>query len=46
MKNTTQVLDYLSVQKEQFKGKLLQMPQRNQIPVTVSERLIVEFYSR
>ncbi len=46
MKNTPQVLDYISVQKEQFKGKLLQVPPRNQIPVTVSERLIVEFYSR
>lgn len=46
MKNTPQVLDYISVQKEQLKGKLLQVPQRNQIPVSVNERLIVEFYSR
>lgn len=46
IKNTPQVLDYLSVQKEQIKGKLLNMPQRAQIPVNVNERLIVEFYSR
>ncbi len=46
IKNTPQVLDYISVQKDQFKGKLLQIPQRSQIPVSVNERLIVEFYSR
>ncbi len=46
LKNTPQVLEYISVQKEQFKGKYLQVPPRNQIPLTVNERLIVEFYSR
>lgn len=46
IKNTPSVLDYLSVQKEEFKGKLLELPQRNQIPVNVNDRLIVEFYSR
>ncbi len=46
LKNTPQVLEYISVQKEQFKGKLLQVPNRNQVPVIVNERLIVEFYSR
>ncbi|MBI3589926.1 MAG: 30S ribosomal protein S4 [Candidatus Melainabacteria bacterium] len=46
IKNTPQVLDYISVQKEEFKGKLKEVPQRQQIPVNVNDRLIVEFYSR
>ena len=46
LKNTPQVLDYLSVDKEEFKGKLKEMPQRQQIPVIVNDRLIVEYYSR
>lgn len=46
LKNTPQVLEYISVQKDDFKGKLLTMPQRGQIPVNVNDRLIVEFYSR
>lgn len=46
LKESPQVLDYVSVQKEEFKGKLVTMPERAQIPVNVSERLVVEFYSR
>ena len=46
IKNTPQVLDYISVEKEHFKGKLVTMPNRGQIPVNVNERLIVEYYSR
>lgn len=46
MKNLAVVQEYISLDKEAFKGKLLEMPQRNQIPITVNERLIVEFYSR
>lgn len=46
LKNTPQVLDYLSVNKEEFRGKLKEMPQRQQIPVIVNDRLIVEYYSR
>lgn len=46
LKNAPQVLEYLSVSKEEFKGKLKELPQRNQIPVNVNDRLIVEFYSR
>ena len=46
IKDTPQVLDYISVQKEQFKGKLIEIPQRSQIPLNVNERLIVEYYSR
>ena len=46
LKNAPQVLDYISVQKEQFKGKLVQEPTRSQIPININERLIVEYYSR
>lgn len=46
MKNNPGTLDYITVDKKQFKGKLNQIPLREQIPITVSERLIVEFYSR
>lgn len=46
IKNTPQVLDYVAVEKEHFKGKLVNMPNRGQIPVNVNERLIVEYYSR
>lgn len=46
VKNNPAVLDYVSVEKEQFTGKLLEMPQRQKIPVLVNDRLIVEFYSR
>ena len=46
IKNNPLALEYVSVQKEQFTGKLLGIPQRSQIPVNVNDRLIVEFYSR
>lgn len=46
VKNNPQTLDYLSIQKDEYKGKLVEMPQRSQIPVSVNDRLIVEFYSR
>lgn len=46
IKNSPQTLEYISVSKEEFKGKLKDMPQRNQIPINVNDRLIVEFYSR
>lgn len=40
------VVPYLRVQKEEFSGKLLEMPQRADIPININDRLIVEFYSR
>ena len=46
IKNAPQVLEYTAVDKEHFKGKLTSFPKRSQIPITVSERLIVEYYSR
>jgi small subunit ribosomal protein S4 len=46
MKNLPLVVEYISIEKGSFKGKLIEVPQRSQIPITVNERLIVEFYSR
>ncbi len=46
LKNTPQVLQYISVHKENFTGKLVEMPQRAEIPIVVNDRLIVEYYSR
>jgi len=46
LKNNPQVLDYLKVDKDACKGKLVEMPNRAQVPVIINERLIVEYYSR
>ena len=46
LKNAPQTLEYISVQKDEFKGKLVDSPQRSQIPIAINDRLIVEFYSR
>lgn len=46
IKNTPSVLEYISVKKDEFTGKLIELPQRAKIPVNVNERLIVEYYSR
>ncbi|MCB1052026.1 MAG: 30S ribosomal protein S4 [Acidobacteria bacterium] len=37
---------YLSTDRENFKGSLTAMPERDQIPVKIDEQLIVEFYSQ
>ncbi len=39
-------LAWLEVDKAGLKGKLLQLPEREQIPVNVKEQLIVELYSK
>lgn len=39
-------LPYLEVDLEKLQGKLLRMPERDEIPVNIDETLIVEFYSR
>jgi len=46
LSDSPQVLDYLQVNKEEFTGKLVEMPKRANIPITVNDRLVVEFYSR
>lgn len=38
--------EWLEVDKDNFKGKLLNVPSREQIPVEIDERLIVEYYSK
>jgi small subunit ribosomal protein S4 len=45
---TTEVgsIEWLEVEKDNFKGKILSIPTREQIPLDVDERLIVEYYSK
>lgn len=38
--------EWIEVNKENFKGKFLSIPTREQIPVDIDERLIVEYYSK
>ncbi|HCW51534.1 MAG TPA: 30S ribosomal protein S4 [Clostridiales bacterium] len=40
------VPDWLEVDHEKMKGKVLRLPKREEIDVPVQERLIIEFYSR
>lgn len=37
---------YLEVNKDKMEGKLVVLPQRDQIPVKLNEQLVVEYYSR
>ena len=38
--------DWFEVDQDNFKGKVLSVPSREQIPMEIDERLIVEFYSK
>ena len=38
--------EWFEVDKDNFKGKLISVPLRDQIPVEIDERLIVEYYSK
>jgi small subunit ribosomal protein S4 len=40
------VLPYIQVDKENFKGMLTSIPERNQIPLEINEALIMEHYTR
>jgi len=40
------VLPYLGVDKENLKGMLTSVPERNQIPLEINEALIMEHYTR
>ena len=42
----TPVPDWLTVEKEQFSGKVSRIPTREEIAPIVNEQLIVELYSR
>lgn len=46
LKDRPAVLDYLFIDKENFKGKLALEPQLDQVPININHRLIVEYYSR
>ena len=37
---------YLELDRDQLSGKLVRAPERDEIPVPIDDRLIVEFYSR
>lgn len=37
---------YLEVDRERMRGRLVRAPERDEIPVPIDDRLIVEFYSR
>jgi len=37
---------YLEKRPEQFSGRLMRLPERNEIPIDANERLIVEYYSK
>lgn len=48
MEAATEVASYewFEVEKDQFQGKIKSLPTREQIPLDVDERLIVEYYSK
>ncbi len=37
---------YFEKNEEEFSGKLIRMPERNEIPIQVNDQLVVEFYSK
>ncbi|UQZ90363.1 30S ribosomal protein S4 [Deltaproteobacteria bacterium Smac51] len=37
---------YIEKQMDQFSGKLIRLPEREEIPIDANERLIVEYYSK
>lgn len=37
---------YLELDRDQMSGRLVRLPERDEIPVPIDDRLIVEFYSR
>ena len=46
MKNWIDVLPYLKREKDAVEAEFAEIPSRDQIPVSVNERMIVEYYSR
>lgn len=48
MESATEVdaIEWMEVDKDNFKGRILSVPSRQQIPMEVDERLIVEYYSK
>lgn len=46
LENKNNTADYIELNKNNFSGRLLRKPNRNEIPVEVKEQLVIEFYSR
>ncbi len=46
LKNTTINFDYIETDVSSFTGRLLRIPNREEIPVEVNEQLVIEFYSK
>ena len=45
-RDQSNIVDWLDVDHEKFEGKVVRVPQREEIDVPVTEHLIVELYSR
>jgi small subunit ribosomal protein S4 len=45
-RDQSNIVDWLNVDHEKFEGKVIRVPQREEIDVPVTEHLIVELYSR
>ena len=43
---SVQVPEYYEINKVKMEGRLVALPQREQIPVNIKEQLVVEYYSR
>lgn len=46
IQNVNYVVDYVETNSDSFSGKLLRLPNRQEIPVDVNEQLVIEFYSK
>jgi small subunit ribosomal protein S4 len=46
MKNWVDTLSYIKREKDSFVGEFVEVPAREDIPINVNERMVVEFYSR
>ena len=45
-KSKEKVEEWLDINEEKYEGKVIAIPNREQIPININELLIVEFYSR
>lgn len=39
-------IPYIELNKDNFKGKLIRLPRREEIPININDQLVVEFYSK
>ncbi|MBK8022753.1 MAG: 30S ribosomal protein S4 [Chloroflexi bacterium] len=46
LESTAHNLDYLSVDQNSIQATLTRLPERNELPLTVDEQLVVEYYNR